>query len=188
MTHHTQEAEHAMDRGFEQPMQQGQPMQSQQGQPMQSQQSQPMQFEYTLTRDMRVALHDFVEASTVCNWCADECLGDMEECARVCRDVADLAALNAQFLARDSVFGADLAETFAYAAEECVDVCSQFSEPHCRECVSALRRAIDSTWAMLESLQHIPQQGQQSIPQGQQKQYDQQPREQQQPMSEGQQY
>lgn len=41
-------------------------------------------FEDTLTREMRVALHDFVKATTVCNWCADHCLGpEMEECASV---------------------------------------------------------------------------------------------------------
>ncbi|MFW5911815.1 MAG: four-helix bundle copper-binding protein [Halolamina sp.] len=129
-----------------------------------SQQPKPAHdFEATLTRDMRVALHDFVQVATICNWCADECLGmpEMEECARLCRDVADLAALNVQFLSRDSIFGVDVAETFAYAAEQCEQVCSQFSEPHCQECASVLRRAIDSTWAMLDSFEHIPQQGQQ---------------------------
>jgi hypothetical protein len=125
------------------------------------------QFEDTLTRDMRVALHDFVEAMTVCNWCVDHCRGhmEMEECARLCQDVADLAALNVQFLARDSTFGVDVAETFAYAAEECEQVCAQHPDPHCQECASVLRRAIDSTWAMLDSFEHSADQAQQ-IPVG----------------------
>ena len=181
MTHNMAEIEHGMDRGIEQPMQ-----------PQQGTAQQPWQFEDTLTRDMRVALHDFVETATVCNWCANECLGVNEECARICRDVADLAALNAQFLARDSVFGVDVAETFAYAAEECEEVCSQFSEPHCQECASVLRRAIDSTWAMLDSFQHVPQQSQQPMSREQYQQpqeQNQQPQEQyQQPMAEDQRY
>lgn len=128
--------------------------------PMPRQEQTPRVFEETLTREMRVALHDFVEATTVCNWCADQCLGhaEMEECARHCRDVADLAALNVQFLARDSIFGADIAETFAAAAEACEQVCAQHPEPHCQECASVLRRAIDSTWSMLDAFEHPPRQ------------------------------
>jgi hypothetical protein len=113
-----------------------------------------IQFEDRLNNEMRVALHDFVEAATICNWCADECLGDaqMERCARLCRDVGDLAALNIQFMSRDSVFGPDLAETFAYAAEECRQECAQHQDDHCQECASVLGRAVESTWAMLDSL------------------------------------
>jgi len=125
-------------------------------------QQRPLQFEDTLTRDMRVALHDFVEVATICSWCADECLEEMgmEECARLCRDTADLAALNIQFLTRDSPFGVDLAETFAHVAAETEQLCAQSSHSHCQECASALRRAVDSTWAMLDSLEMTPQAGQ----------------------------
>ncbi|MFC4407998.1 four-helix bundle copper-binding protein [Haloarchaeobius iranensis] len=122
-------------------------------------------FEDTLTRDMRVALHDFEEVATVCNWCAEECLGEMgmEECARLCQDVADLAILNVQFIARDSPFGIDLAETFAYAAEECERECAQHPHDHCQECAAVLRRAVDSTWAMLDAFESIPQ-GRSQVP------------------------
>jgi|GEM_PF-529178 len=115
-------------------------------------------FEETLTRDMRVALHDFVETATVCNWCADACIDDpgMAECARLCRDVADLAALNVTFISRDSEFGAELAETFAIAARECEAVCAQHPHEHCQEAAAVLRRAIDSTWAMLDALDRAP--------------------------------
>lgn len=127
-------------------------------------QEQTRRFEDTLNGAMRVALHDFVQATTVSNWCADECLGspEMEECARLCRDVADLAALNVALLSRDSLYGADVAETFAHAAEECEAVCSQFPHDHCQETASVLRRAIDSTWAMLDSLQPTTAGGRQS--------------------------
>jgi hypothetical protein len=121
-----------------------------------------LRFEDTLNSETRVALEDFEKAARLCERCADECLGDagMEQCARLCRDVADLATLNAQFISRDSLFGADIAETFAYAAEECEQECSQYPHEHCQECASVLRRATDSTWAMLNSFEHIPQDGQ----------------------------
>ena len=113
--------------------------------------------ENSLTNEMRLALHDFVQAATVCEWCADQCIGEgpmMAECIRLCRDVADLATLNVQFMARDSQFGPELAETFAYAAEECANECAQHGHVHCQECASELRRAVDSTWRMLESFEH----------------------------------
>jgi hypothetical protein len=130
-----------------------------------------LRFEDTLNSETRVALEDFEKAARLCERCADECLGDagMEQCARLCRDVADLATLNAQFISRDSLFGADIAETFAYAAEECKQECARHPQEHCQECASALSRAIDSTWKMLNSFQHIqqgaPMQGQTQPPQ-----------------------
>lgn len=122
-----------------------------------------LDFEDTLTRDMRVALHDIVQAATICNYCADACLGkmEMEECARLCRDVGDLAAMSMQFLSRNSIFAVDVLEAFAYAAEECEQVCSQYPHDHCQECASALRRATDSSWAVLDSRAHIGQGSQQ---------------------------
>jgi hypothetical protein len=54
----------------------------------------------------------------------------------------------------------DLAETFAHVAAETEQLCAQFSHSHCQECASALRRAVDSTWAMLDSLEMTPQTGQ----------------------------
>lgn len=92
-------------------------------------------FESALTGDMRLSLHDFVQSTTVCEWCADQCIGmgpEMEECARLCRDVASLAAINVAFLARDSPFGLDLAETFVHAAEECADECARHPEASSR--------------------------------------------------------
>lgn len=113
-------------------------------------------FEDSLTNEMRIALHDFVQSATACEWCADQCIGEgpgMAECIRLCRDVADLAVLNVQFMARDSQFGPGLAETFAYAAEECANECARHAHAHCQECASELRRAVDSTWRMLESFE-----------------------------------
>ena len=41
----------------------------------------------------------------------------MEECARLCRDVADLTSLHAQFMTRNSESSAALAEACAEACE-----------------------------------------------------------------------
>lgn len=113
-------------------------------------------FEDSITGEMRVALDDFEKAAAVCGWCADRCIDEgpeMAECIRLCRDVEDLGSLNAQFLARDSIFGPELAETFARAAQECAEECARHPHEHCQECARVLNRAVDSTWTMLNSLQ-----------------------------------
>jgi len=138
------------------------------------------QFDDQLPGEMRVALEDFEKASKVCDWCADKCIDEgpqMAECIRLCRDVADLGTLNAKLIARDSVFGPELAEVFATAAEECASECMRHQNPHCQECASVLSRAVDSTYRLLDQLQTMEQgttiqQGetQQGIP-GQQSQF-----------------
>ena len=104
--------------------------------------------------EMRVALHDFVQAANVSEWCAEQCIDEgpqMAECIRLCRDVADLASLNAKLLTRDSVFGPELAEVFAMAADEAAQECAQHPHKHCQDCAEVLSRAARSTRKMLSS-------------------------------------
>lgn len=110
--------------------------------------------EEAISDEMRVALHDFVEAATACEWCAERCIDEgpqMAECLRLCRDVADLATLNIQLLSRDSVFGPEVAEVFAEAAEACGRECAQHPHKHCQECAEVLDRAARSTRKMIAS-------------------------------------
>ncbi len=142
----------------------------QQGQQM----TQGGQFDDQLPGEMRIALEDFEKAAKVCDWCADQCIDEgpqMAECIRLCRDVADLGTLNAKLIARDSVFGPELAEVFARAAEECADECMRHQNPHCQECASVLSRAVDSTYRLMDQLQTGGMQSGQQQPPGQQSQF-----------------
>lgn len=115
-----------------------------------------------ISDEMRVALHDFVQSANVCEWCAEQCIDEgsqMAECIRLCRDVADLATLNVQFLTRDSVFGPEAAEVFAMAAEACAGECARHQHKHCQECAEVLTRAARSTRKMLSSFEGGGQQG-----------------------------
>lgn len=108
-----------------------------------------------LSGEMRLALHDFVQAAITCEWCANQCLDEgvqMAECVRLCRDVADLAHLNVRFIARDSILGPALAESFVSAAEQCAQECARHPHAHCRECASVLTRAATSTRQLLDSI------------------------------------
>lgn len=117
-----------------------------------------------LTGEMRLALHDAVQAVNTTEWCADECISmgspEMAECARLCRDVADLASLNVKFISRGSLFGPDVAEAFAIAAEECARECARHPHSHCQESAHVLQRAADSTWKLLDTMSGQQQQQQ----------------------------
>ena len=100
----------------------------------------------TLNDEQRECLENCFEATEVCEWCADECLGDpdMEECARLCRDVADVASLHARFMARDSRYSGSLAETCAELCEACADECDSHDAHHCQVCADVLRDCAES--------------------------------------------
>ena len=100
----------------------------------------------SLSEAQRECIENCNEAAEVCEWCADECLGDpdMEECARLCRDVADLTSLHARFMARGSEHSAALAEACAEACEACAEECSTHDANHCQVCADVLRKCAES--------------------------------------------
>jgi len=91
------------------------------------------------------------EAAEVSEWCADECLGDeeMEKCARLCRDVADITSLHARFMARDSNYSPQFAEACVGVCEECAAECEQHDADHCQVTAGVLRDCAESCRSML---------------------------------------
>jgi len=96
--------------------------------------------------EQRECIENCAMAVMVCEWCADECLGEsaMEECARRCRDVADIASLHARFMARGSESSAALAEACAAACEACAEECNTHDAAHCQVCVDVLQQCAES--------------------------------------------
>jgi hypothetical protein len=142
--------------GQTQPQQMSAGQQGQHGQQTRQGQQMEASLEQAVPQEMLQALQQFNQAAKVCEWCADRCTGEgqeMAECLRLCRDVADVASLNARFIARDSSFGPDLAQLFISVAEECARECSQHSHGHCQDCARVLRQASQSTQRLLQSLQ-----------------------------------
>ena len=97
---------------------------------------------------MRECIENCLEATEVCEWCADECIAlgdsDMIECIRLCRDVADVASLHARFMARNSQWEAELADLCASLCTACADECETHDHDHCQACVSVLRTCAQS--------------------------------------------
>lgn len=104
-----------------------------------------------LTDEQRDCIEHCQEAVEVGEWCADRCLGDetMEECARLCRDVADLASLHARLLARDSASGRRIAEACEEACEACADQCERHDDRHCQVAEPVLRECAASCRSVL---------------------------------------
>lgn len=93
-----------------------------------------------LSDEQRECIENCTEAAEVTEWCADECLGseEMEECARLCRDVADIASLHARLMARGSNYSTQLAQACAGACEECAEECRRHDADHCQTCAEVL--------------------------------------------------
>lgn len=100
-----------------------------------------------LSDEQRDCIENCFEAAEVCEWCADECIDEgegMERCIRLCRDVADVAAMHARFMARNSGYSSDLAEVCADLCEECADECSQHDHDHCQVCADVLQECAET--------------------------------------------
>lgn len=155
---HTQYQQPAKSQG--QPAQQTPTQQTQHSPTQQPQQlQQPQQWEGTLTQSLsqekQLALQQFFEAEKVCEWCAQRCADhgqEMAMCLRLCRDVANIASLNATFVARDSPYADRLVQLFIDTASECAQECSQHSHAHCQDCARVLGQAIEAAQTLSQSL------------------------------------
>lgn len=103
-----------------------------------------------LSEEQRECIENCTRTTEVCEWCADECLGseEMEECARLCRDVADIASLHARLMARDSDYSGHFAEACAEACEDCADECESHDADHCQQCAEVLRECAETCRSM----------------------------------------
>lgn len=146
---------------------QSQPQSQSQPQPRAQSQSQTggaRSFEDHFTNELRIALEDFTEVSHVAGWCAKECAGmgpQMRTCARVCQDIAEIAELNEKMIARDSMFGQELAETFIRVATEGLPEIRQYSQhhPQIAETVATIERTMNSCETVLGMLGQQGQRG-----------------------------
>jgi len=177
-------------------MTQQQPGQMTQQQPGQSQGMQPQtggqmgsahqtthqkvgrRFEAEITPELNEALESFDRVVEIASWCADKCIDagpQMAECARLCDDLSELAELNEKLIARDSINGPEVAETFLRVARQGMPILQQHQQsPHVQETLQAVNLAIDATEKLLKSIggaqQAGAQQGFQEMAQGQQPQ------------------
>lgn len=104
--------------------------------------------ELDLREDAATCMDDCFEAVQAAERCADACIETggpgMARCIQLCRDVADVASLNARAIARDSEYHAELAATCADACETCADECRTFDDEHCQMAADVLRRCAES--------------------------------------------
>ena len=94
------------------------------------------------------ALLDALNACiAACEHCASSCLKEedvkmMARCISIDRDCADICALTARFVARDSEHAQHVMRECAEICKICGDECEKHAAqmPHCKECAEACRR------------------------------------------------
>lgn len=83
-----------------------------------------------------------VQCAYQCEHCEEACLGSMPECARLCRDCADICWLSAAFMSRGSRFSTQILRSCIDICEACASECEKHPDsPHCQKCADACRRA-----------------------------------------------
>jgi hypothetical protein len=84
-----------------------------------------------------------------CEMCATACLQEadvqmMVPCIRLDRDCADICALTARLLARDSDHARHLMRECIEVCTKCANECSQHPDEHCQQCAAACRACADA--------------------------------------------
>lgn len=97
-----------------------------------------------------MALESLVEAAKASAACANA-EPDLD-CARVCRDAADLAWFGASLLARGSHFMAIVMRGVAEALDLCGKSCVSHAHGHCQRCAVACQRAAGDLRRLLGEL------------------------------------
>jgi hypothetical protein len=100
--------------------------------------------EYQAEEDQEACIEACYRCAIACDYCAASCLSEpqvahMAECIRADLDCAAICRLAAEYMARDSVFAADICEICIEVCERCAGICEQHDEDHCQVCAEACR-------------------------------------------------
>lgn len=138
-------------------------MHGQQGQQPEMQ-TQPHSFDDHMTDELRIVLEDFSELSHVAAWCATACASggpELGTCARICQDLAEVADLNEMLIARNSMFGPEVAEMFLRVAAEGLPELRRFQQrhPHVIETIATIERTMNSCETVLQQVGEGTQMG-----------------------------
>lgn len=103
-----------------------------------------------LNDEQRECVENCAEVSEIAEWCAKACLGDaeLEQCASLCRDVADLASIRARFSARDSTYSDQLADICAEACQACAEECERHDLEQCQISADVFQKCAKSCESM----------------------------------------
>lgn len=101
----------------------------------------------------RDCVENCAEVAEIAEWCAEACQGDpeLEKCATLCRDVADISSLRARFSARDSAYSDKLAEICAEACQACAQECESHDLQACQTSADAFRSCAESCQNMVSA-------------------------------------
>lgn len=83
-----------------------------------------------------------------CETCAASCLHEddvkmMARCIQLDRDCADLCAVAALLMTRDSPYAQLACRLCAQACRDCAEECAKHAHAHCQDCAQACRRCAE---------------------------------------------
>jgi len=90
----------------------------------------------------------------VCETCAASCLREedvkmMARCIELDRDCADMCAMAALLMTRDSAYAKAFCKLCAQVCRDCAEECGRHSHDHCQACAQACRQCAEECERMV---------------------------------------
>ena len=103
---------------------------------------------------VQAAINAALDCVRACQICAAACLGErdvekLRDCIRLDLDCAEICAMTADFLSRESFFQAQACQLCIDICEACAAECGEHRRmEHCRECAAACNKCAEACRAM----------------------------------------
>lgn len=103
--------------------------------------------------------HVLIKCITACETCLTLCLQEddvkmMVKCIQLDRDCADICALTARFVARNSNHAPHVMRECIEICQACYEECSQHDHEHCQKCAEACKECAEACqeWLLSKSI------------------------------------
>lgn len=95
-------------------------------------------------QEWRSCINTCLECAVQCENCVTACLNEPDvnvraKCIQTLRDCADICALSAMWMGRDSAYAKKLCALCAEICDACAAECAKFRDDHCQRCANACR-------------------------------------------------
>jgi hypothetical protein len=91
----------------------------------------------------QASIDAIINCAIHCERCADECIGNMPDCARLCRDCSQMCWTIAGFMSRGSQFVEPVSRACIDICEACAKECATHDDAHCKKCAEACSQSLD---------------------------------------------
>ncbi|HYE76646.1 MAG TPA: four-helix bundle copper-binding protein [bacterium] len=99
--------------------------------------------------EMQACIEACLNCALACEICADTAIPEGKvDCARYCRDCAEVCKMAASWMARSSAFHLELCQLCAFVCDLTANECGKHNTDHCQVCMRACTDCAEKCHAM----------------------------------------